>query len=76
METVQKKRGRPRSETKTLYTTVIMTKKQRDKLDEYMWDNRLRMSYSKFIEYCLKEMDATKLKTKQIEDLLENLKST
>jgi hypothetical protein len=72
----KKQRGRPRKEIKTLYTSVIMTKIQRDKIDEYMWDNRLKMSYSKFIEYCIKEIEEAKNKTRQIERLLDNLKST
>ena len=74
-ETYQSKRGRPRKENKTEYTTMMMSKDQRDRIDNYMWDHRLKMSYSKFIDYCLNGIEQAQSKTEQIENLLNDLKS-
>ena len=56
MNNTKKPLGRPRKENKEGYTAIMIPKSQRTKLDEYMFTNRLKLSYSKLIEHLFDEL--------------------
>jgi hypothetical protein len=69
-----KKRGRPRVDNKEPYTAIVVSKTIRKSMDDFMFDNRLKLSYSKLIDYLFTELDKSKTKILQIEKFMENFR--
>lgn len=69
-----KKKGRPIKLNKEPYTAIVVSKSLRKSMDDYMFDNRLKLSYSKLIDYLFTELDKSKTKILQIEKFMENFR--
>ena len=72
IQTERKLRGRPRT-GRSRFTSILIKKEIKDVVDDYCFRNRLRMSYAKFIEYCVRELDKKNENDALLKELLNKI---